>query len=97
MTPRAGCFRVLSSGCPAGSARQHLQAWIAAAGKLQRAWRAHRFRSRLEAGRGRRRALLERIARVQALWRGRKDRLAFAQTRCAAVRLQVAPWWDLGE
>ena len=63
--------------------------WIAAASKLQRAWRVHAFRRGLQLAPALRRAVLHAVTRLQALWRGRPARLAFLAQRAAAVKLQV--------
>ena len=64
--------------------------WIAAASKLQRAWRVHTLRQGLQRAPALRRARLRAVTRVQALWRGRPARLAFLTRRAAAVKLQVS-------
>ncbi len=63
--------------------------WIAAASKLQRAWRVHSLRQGLQRAPALRHAMLHAVTRLQALWRGRPARLAFLMQREAAVRLQV--------
>lgn len=63
--------------------------WIAAAAKLQRAWRVHALRQGLQRAAALRAAMLHGITRCQALWRGRPTRLAFLAQRAAAVKLQV--------
>ncbi|KAL6784966.1 hypothetical protein ACKKBG_A01865 [Auxenochlorella protothecoides x Auxenochlorella symbiontica] len=72
-----------------GAARAHLHAWIAAASRVQAAYRRHVFLSGLEAARRDRAARLEAATRLQALWRGRAARLALHATRAAAVTLQA--------
>ena len=63
--------------------------WIAAAAKLQRAWRVRALRQGLQRAPALRAAMLHGITRCQALWRGRPPRLAFLAQRAAAVKLQV--------
>ena len=72
-----------------GGARRHLHTWIAAAAKVQRAWRAHAFRRGLQRAPVLRRALQRAVARLQAVWRARPARAAFLRQRAAAVKLQV--------
>jgi len=74
---------------PSGSARAHLRAWVAAADVIARATRAWLFRravGRLLAEVGRQRAA---VVVLQAAWRGRVERVALAERRRAAVRIQV--------
>ena len=64
--------------------------WIAAASKLQRAWRVHTLRQGLQRAPALRRAMLHAVTRLQALWRGRPARLALLMQRGAALKLQVS-------
>ena len=64
--------------------------WIAAASKLQRAWRVHTLRRGLQGAHALRCAMLHAVMRLQALWRGRPARLAFLTQRAAAVKLQAS-------
>lgn len=64
--------------------------WIAAASKLQRAWRVHTLRRGLQRAPALRRAMLHAVTRLQALLRGRPARLAFLTQRAAAVKLQAS-------
>lgn len=64
--------------------------WIEAARDVQSAWRAHRFRRQLKAGSAIRAAMLRGLARLQALWRGRRLRRLLLQRRNAATRLQAS-------
>lgn len=73
----------------AGSARAHLQSWVAAAGVITRAARAWLFRRavrRLLAETAQQRAA---ATALQAAWRGRAVRVEVAQQRAAAVCIQV--------
>ena len=72
-----------------GGARRHLHTWIAAAAKVQRAWRAHAFRRGLQRAPALRGALQRAVARLQAIWRAQPARAAFLRQRAAAVKLQV--------
>ncbi len=63
--------------------------WVAAASKLQRAWRAHACRQGLKRSPALRCAMLHAVIRLQALWHGRPARLVFLRQRAAAVKLQA--------
>ena len=95
--PRVVCTLLLWLGSPvisslvhAGAARAHLRSWVAAAKLIQVSWRACRFRRRLSLGRPIRAKLLLGIARVQACWRGRLQRIVFSNKRAAITVLQVS-------
>ena len=88
------CLRVVCERCSvclgaSGGARRHLHTWIAAAAKVQCAWRAHAFRRGLQRAPALRGALQRAVARLQAMWRARPARAAFLRQRAAAMKLQV--------
>ena len=84
------CSPVIIFLVHAGAASAHLRSWVAAATLIQVSWRARRFRRRLPLGRPIRAKLLLGIARVQACWRRRRERIVFSNKRAAIIVLQVS-------
>jgi hypothetical protein len=73
----------------AGTARQHLHKWIAAASVVQRAVRSWLLRRGLRLFTEQRVRSLNAVVRLQALWRGRAVRRQYMQLRQAAICIQV--------
>jgi abnormal spindle-like microcephaly-associated protein len=73
----------------AGTAREHLHKWIAAASVVQRAVRAWRLRLGLERFAAQRQRGVAAVVRLQALWRGRPVYRQYQQLRQAAICFQV--------
>ena len=74
---------------PAGTAREHLHRWIAAASVVQRAVRAWLLRRGLERFAERRRRGVAAVVRLQALWRAREPFRQYHALRQAAITVQV--------
>lgn len=73
----------------AGTARQHLHKWIAAASVVQRAVRSWLLRRGLRRFTEQRMRSLNAVVRLQALCRGRAVRRQYMQLRQAAICIQV--------
>jgi abnormal spindle-like microcephaly-associated protein len=79
----------LPLGLAAGTAREHLHKWIAAASVVQRAVRAWRLRLGLQRFATQRQRGVAAVVRLQALWRGRPVYRQYQQLRQAAICFQV--------
>lgn len=73
-----------------GSARAHLHGWIAAATAIQQAARVWLLRRGLQQFSTQRKRCIAAVTRLQAIWRGRAERIQFLHMRQAAVKIQVA-------
>jgi aspartate aminotransferase-like enzyme len=82
-------FSCSLAACLAGSAREHLHRWIAAAATVQRAVRAWLLRRGLARFAEARRRGAAAVVRLQALWRGRAARRQYQRQRQAAICFQV--------
>ena len=70
-------------------ARNHLKMWIDAATIIQRNVRPFLARQRIKASRAFREAFVERIVRVQSIWRQKMHVKHFVSLRCAAIAIQT--------
>lgn len=70
-------------------ARKHLELWINAATVIQRNVRPYLARCRIEASRASRLLFVQRIVRIQAIWRQHSDRSRYQTMRNAAVVIQA--------
>ena len=73
----------------AGTAREHLRQWIAAASVVQRAVRAWLLRRGLQRFAERRLRGVAAVVRLQALWRARQPYRQYQALREAAITVQV--------
>ena len=80
------CWRAYS--CCHESTKRPLDTWIDAARIIQRNVRPFLCRMRIEASAGERRLMVDRVTRLQAMWRGRRQRRIYCEMQEATVVIQ---------